>query len=921
MQYRTSSPISRRGGKAAKSLGIAALGAAIATSALSLTPVFTARAASLPMPAPARAALAYSHRPAVVAGLAPLGETDASQLINISFALKPRNADQIPSLLAGLADPKSPEYGRYLSQAEYRSRFGPTQSQVQAVIAYAKASGLIVTHVSPSGLYVRASGTTARINAAFGVKLLDYVSPDPLDSGRVFHTPDREPTVAASIAPLLTSVIGLSDAAVPRSFAHPRTFNPVAAPAFASSFAAPAQSQPTPYGTGHDYTISPADVASIYGLGTSLKTYSGQNQVLGLLEIGGYNASDITTWESYYPLTKTFPALDAISVDNAGTGVNEDTEAEVVLDIDMLLNLAYNAKQIRVYEQGDYDSFADTFDAMANDPTPPSVISVSYGESELDESKSDAQAEANSLQQLALQGQTVCVASGDAGAYTDQSYSTPNVSDPGSQPSVVSVGGTDLADNYTNSTTPATFASETSWYDSSDGNYGNDGTGGGGGVSTFWSVPSWQVGAFSTSTNPQGSTSMRNLPDVSLYASFDTNGYDIYIADDNGWVGYNGTSASSPLWAAMLADVNQERIAAGKPALGLATPQIYALAKSSAYAKDFYDVNDGSTNSYYKAVTGYDNSTGWGSPLNGSQMITDLSGEAAVADFTLSVSPASASAGATVTGTVTLPQPANVAETFALSSSNSTALNVPSSVTIAAGATSATFKATAGTVSSNASVTVTATLDGYSASQSVTVNGSGTAASSLKSVVLSPTSTQGGAAATTANRVYWTSNAPANEVVTLKSSNTAVATVPSSVTISSGSSSHAFTITTKAVTSTQTVTITATSGGVTQTATLTVTAPSGLKSVALSPTSTEGGSAATTANRVYWNGNAPANETVTLTSSNTAVATVPSSVTISSGSSSHAFTITTKAVTSQQTVTIMATSGGVSQTATLTVTP
>ena len=96
---------------------------------------------------------------------------------------------------------------------------------------------------------------------------------------------------------------------------------------------------------------------------------------------------------------------------------------------------------------------------------------------------------------------------------------------------------------------------------------------------------------------------------------------------------------------------------------------------------------------------------------------------------------------------------------------------------------------------------------------------------------------------------------------------------------------------------------------------------SGLKSVVLSPTSTEGGSAATTANRVYWNGNAPANEKVTLTSSNTAVATVPATVTIDSGSSSHLFTITTKKVTSTQTVTITATSGGISKTATLTVTP
>ncbi len=142
--------------------------------------------------------------------------------------------------------------------------------------------------------------------------------------------------------------------------------------------------------------------------------------------------------------------------------------------------------------------------------------------------------------------------------------------------------------------------------------------------------------------------------------------------------------------------------------------------------------------------------------------------------------------------------------------------------------------------------------------------------------------------------------------------------MPSSVTISSGSTSHSFIVATKAVSQTTKVTITATYNGVSRTATLTVVP--GLKSVTLSPTSTKGGTS-TTANRVYWSSDAPANETVTLKSSNTSVATLPSSVTIASGSSSRTFTITTKAATSSTNVTITATCSGVTQTATLTVTP
>ena len=269
------------------------------------------------------------------------------------------------------------------------------------------------------------------------------------------------------------------------------------------------------------------------------------------------------------------------------------------------------------------------------------------------------------------------------------------------------------------------------------------------------------------------------------------------------------------------------------------------------------------------------------------------------------------------TGAVVLAMPAPMAgAVVSLASSNPSVASVPASVTLAANVESTTFPINTSAVNGNATATITATYNGSTESGTLAVVPPG-----LKSIVLTPASVEGGTAATTANRVYWTGNAPANELVTLASSNTAVASVPATVTIGAGSSSHIFTLTTKSVTTTQTLTITATCNGVKQTATLTVTPPPavGLKSVILSPTSTGGGTSST-ANRVYWSGNAPANEIVTLTSSNTAIATVPSSVTISSGSSSHPFTITTKAVTNSQSVTVTATSGGVSQSATLTVT-
>ena len=196
--------------------------------------------------------------PRVLADLTPLRETNVSDQVSVDFALKPRNADQIEPLLAGINDPKSANYGHYLTQAQYRSEFGPDQSQVDAITAYAKAQGLTITYISPSGLYVRAVGTAAQINSTFGITLHDYVSPNPRDNNRIFHAPDQEPTVDASVAPLLTGVVGLSNAAHPHvESLKVASSRPRVLPLIGANYV---------YGTGHEGALSPSDVANLYSL-------------------------------------------------------------------------------------------------------------------------------------------------------------------------------------------------------------------------------------------------------------------------------------------------------------------------------------------------------------------------------------------------------------------------------------------------------------------------------------------------------------------------------------------------------------------------------------------------------------------------------------------------------------------------------
>ncbi|HEY5912090.1 MAG TPA: immunoglobulin domain-containing protein, partial [Verrucomicrobiae bacterium] len=134
----------------------------------------------------------------------------------------------------------------------------------------------------------------------------------------------------------------------------------------------------------------------------------------------------------------------------------------------------------------------------------------------------------------------------------------------------------------------------------------------GGGVSTVWPIPAWQQGVDMT-TN-QGSTTMRNIPDVAMVAD-----KVFSIANNGQQMSVGGTSVAAPLWAAFMALVNQQAAYSGQSAVGFLNPAVYALGQSASYTSAFHDVTTGNnTNSAsptrFYARGGYDLCTGWGTP-------------------------------------------------------------------------------------------------------------------------------------------------------------------------------------------------------------------------------------------------------------------------------------------------------------------
>lgn len=296
---------------------------------------------------------------------------------------------------------------------------------------------------------------------------------------------------------------------------------------------------------------------------------------------------------------------------------------------------------------------------------------------------------------------------------------------------------------------------------------------------------------------------------------------------------------------------------------------------------------------------------------------------ATVSDVTLS--PSTATAGVNVGAKVTLSAPApSSGALVTLTSSDTSVATVSSLLNIAAGTTSATANVSTKQVTSTSSATITASFGGTSRSAVLTVNPlppppppTGLA---LSTFTVTPQTMHPG---DTAQGVV-TLNGPApagGATVSLFNSQTGIVRCPPSVLVPEGATSASFTVTAFNA-STATATITANFGGVARSVTMSVTpAETGqtLDSVSISPTSVMGSQTAD--GRVSFTGQVAADTTVTLSSSDTTLATVPATVTVPTGSAFVHFPVTTKSVTAPASVTITASAGGLERSATLSLTP
>jgi len=513
-------------------------------------------------------ALAGSER-APLEGAREIGPANPNEMVDVTIRLRSRagkkpivNPDEFA---------KPVEKRTILSRKDFEQRHGADAESIARVEAFAREHKLIVKEKSAARRTVILSGTVAAMNGAFGVQLKTYEHPGGKYRGRTGAV-----QLPAELQDVVEGVFGLDN-------------RPQAKPHFRRR-----QGLGGVRAAAVNVSYTPLQVAAFYDYPTGV---DGSGECIALIELGGgYNSTDLGNYWSQLNLAKT-PNVSAVSVGNGSnqpTGDPSGPDGEVMLDIEVAGAIAPGANIVVYFAENTDAGFLNAITTAVHDSTNnPSVLSISWGGPESSWTQQAMTTMDEAFQSAAAMGVTVCVAAGDDGSTDGVTDGANHVDFPASSPNVLACGGSKLVASGN------TITSETVWNELAS----NEGATGGG-ISDVFPLPSWQNGAgVPPSANPSQNVG-RGVPDVAGDADPST-GYVTLVDGQPDVIG--GTSAVAPLWAGLVARINQS---VGKP-IGFVNPLLYQAGDASG---DFDDITSGN-NGAYSAGPGWDACTGLGSPV------------------------------------------------------------------------------------------------------------------------------------------------------------------------------------------------------------------------------------------------------------------------------------------------------------------
>ena len=519
-----------------------------------------------------------------------IGPTDPNERLEVTVRVRRRQP--VPTAQIEAMAGQLPAERQYLTEREYEQQFGADLQDLEAVAAFAQGHGLQVVEKSAARRSVVLSGTVQAAEAAFGVTLEDYEYPQGTYRGRIGPV-----SVPADLSSIVEGVFGLDN----RPFARAHFSRRAAAGAAAAA------------------TFTPPTLAHLYNFPAGL---DGTGQTIGIIELGGgYRPADLRAY--FQKLGITAPRVTSVSVDHArnhAVGTPDSADGEVALDIDVVGAVAPGANIVVYFAPNQTDqNFLDALTTAIHDTKhSPSVISISWGGAESAASQAFMQQFDSALQSAALLGITVCTAAGDDGAADSRADTwdgQPHVDFPSTSPWALSCGGTSLT------AASNTIASEAVWNQHGTDPQSHSFGATGGGISQFFPVPAYQQSVALPAPAGTGGKPGRGVPDVAGDADPAT-GYDIQV-DGQFIQGFGGTSAVAPLWAGLIAVINQ--------GLGARAGFVNTLLYSKVQAAGaFHDITSGDNkvgpNAIgYAAAAGWDACTGLGSP-DGQKILAALKG-------------------------------------------------------------------------------------------------------------------------------------------------------------------------------------------------------------------------------------------------------------------------------------------------------
>jgi kumamolisin len=506
-------------------------------------------------------------------GAKRIGPANANEQLEVTVRL--RRKTPLPAM--DLRPRQSPAPRIPLAHADLESAYGADPAEVSKVEDYARQYGLTVVDSSAGRCSVKLAGTVAQFNRAFDVTLEQWEHGATQYRGRVGTV-----QIPAPLAGVVAGVFGLDN----RPFAKPhfRRFKPRAV----------TEAQFKGY--------APTKIAQLYNFPTGV---DGSGQVIGIIELGGgYRPSDLATY--FHQIGVAPPKVISVSVDhgrNAPTSA-QSADGEVMLDIEVAAAIAPGAKVVVYFAAGATDrDFLDAITEAVHDKTNnPAVISISWGGPEASATASFRMEFDQALQSAAALGITVTVASGDNGAADEgpnEWDSETHADFPAASPHVLACGATHIKVSSNKIHTESVWNQHAA--DSVDDSFGSSG----GGISRFFPVPAYQA-QIDLPTDITTGAKGRGIPDVSGDGD-PASGYLVRVDGQEFPIG--GTSAVAPLWAGLIALVNQKL----GHRVGFINPLLYA---NPSALRDVIigDNKIGPAGIGYNAKSGWDPCTGLGSP-------------------------------------------------------------------------------------------------------------------------------------------------------------------------------------------------------------------------------------------------------------------------------------------------------------------